>query len=171
GLVRAVPFPLLAVGATAAVTATLGEVGIGAAAFGLSLGVAGVLAGYLLGTGVQMWMLEGVGSRQELVDSFVGALHWWALIGGFLLVGVIVLAAVMGRRPSREEESSSGDEPAEVAVAVGAGRERGAAAQEPVTTWGSVVPEGSPAPEEDEPAEPVPAVPPQAPSPEDGERS
>ncbi|MFI7111699.1 hypothetical protein ACIBK9_35675 [Nonomuraea sp. NPDC050227] len=171
GLVLAVPFTLLAVGATVAVTATLGEVGIGAAAFGLSLGVAGVLVGYLLGTGVQMWMLEGVGSRQELVDSFVGALHWWALIGGFLLVGVIVLAAVMGRRPSREEEPSSGDEPAEVAVAVGAGRERGAAAQEPVTTWGSVVPEGPPAPEEDEPAEPVPAVPPQAPSPEDGERS
>jgi hypothetical protein len=86
-----------------ALTAALGEVSMGAAAFGLSLCFAGVLAGYLLGTGVQMWMLEGISSRQELVDSFVGALHWWALIGGFLVVAVIVLAAVMARRTSHEE--------------------------------------------------------------------
>ncbi|MCF6476755.1 hypothetical protein FAF44_51795 [Nonomuraea sp. MG754425] len=45
-----------------------------------------------------MAMLDGVRSAQELVDSFVGALHWWALIGGFLVVIVIVLAAVMARR-------------------------------------------------------------------------
>ncbi|MFI6926467.1 hypothetical protein ACIBIZ_41490 [Nonomuraea spiralis] len=176
GLVLAVPFTLLAVGATVAVTATLGEVGVGAAAFGLSLCFAGVLAGYLLGTGVQMWMLGGVSSRQELVDSFVGALHWWSLVGGFLLVGVIVLAAVMGRRSSREEASPSEGEPAGVAVAVGAGGRSEAVAEEPVRTWGSAVPEGSPArkkerEEEGEPAGPVPAVPPQAPSPEDDEPS
>ncbi|TMR88598.1 hypothetical protein [Nonomuraea basaltis] len=102
GLVLAVPFTLLAVGAAVALTATLQEVGIGTAAFGLSLCFAGVLAGFLLGTGVQMKMLDGVRSAQELVDSFVGALHWWALIGGFLTVAIIVLAAVMARRPGQE---------------------------------------------------------------------
>ncbi|WP_043634353.1 hypothetical protein [Nonomuraea candida] len=98
GLVLAVPFSLLAVGAAVALTAALQEVGLGTAAFGLSLGCAGVLTGFLLGTGVQMWMLDGVRSAQELVDRFVGALHWWALIGGFLVVAIIVLASVMARR-------------------------------------------------------------------------
>ncbi|MEV0994353.1 hypothetical protein [Nonomuraea sp. NPDC050202] len=98
GMVLTVPFSLLAVGAAVALTAASQEVGVGAAVFGLSLGCAGVLAGFLLGTGVQMTMLDGVRSAQELVDSFVGALHWWALIGGFLVVAIIVLAAVMARR-------------------------------------------------------------------------
>lgn len=102
GLVLAVPFTLLAVGAAVALTATLQEVGYGTAAFGLSLCFAGVLAGFLLGTGVQMVMLDGVRSAQELVDNYVGALRWWALVGGFLLVAIIVLAAVMVRRPGAE---------------------------------------------------------------------
>ncbi|MEV4075957.1 hypothetical protein [Nonomuraea fuscirosea] len=101
GMVLTVPFSLLAVGAAVAVTAALQGVGAGAAMSGLSLGCAGVLAGFLLGAGVQMAMLDGVRSAQELVDSFVGALHWWALAGGFLLVMIIVLAAVMARRPGR----------------------------------------------------------------------
>ncbi|MGW0805013.1 hypothetical protein, partial [Nonomuraea sp. NPDC002799] len=99
GLVLTVPFTLLAVGAAVALTAAWQEVGAGAAVFGLSLCLAGVLAGFLLGTGVQMAMLDGVTSAQQLVDSFVGALHWWSLVGGFLVVAVIVLAAVMARRP------------------------------------------------------------------------
>jgi hypothetical protein len=103
GLVLAVPFSLLAVGAAVALTAALQEVGAGAAVFGLSLCFAGVLAGFLLGTGVQMAMLDGVTSAQQLVDSFVGALHWWALIGGFLVVAIIVLAAVMARRPGKDD--------------------------------------------------------------------
>ncbi|SPL91508.1 putative transport protein [[Actinomadura] parvosata subsp. kistnae] len=98
GLVLAVPFSLLAVGAAVALTAASQEAGVGTAMFGLSLGCTGVLVGFLLGTGVQMAMLDGVRSAQELVDSFVGALHWWALIGGFLVVAIIVLAAVMARR-------------------------------------------------------------------------
>ncbi|MFG1706100.1 hypothetical protein ACFLIM_23180 [Nonomuraea sp. M3C6] len=133
GLVLAVPFTLLAVGAAVALTSTLQEVGVGVAVFGLSLCFAGVLAGFLLGTGVQMVMLDGVTSAQQLVDSFVGALHWWALIGGFLVVAVIVLAAVMARRPAEE------------------------AAGEPLPDD-----EGSP-----DSTGPVPAVPPQAHSPED----
>lgn len=98
GMVLVVPFSLLAAGAAVALTAAVQGAGAGAAMFGLSLGCTGVLAGFLLGTGVQMAMLDGVRSAQELVDSFVGALHWWALIGGFLVVIVIVLAAVMARR-------------------------------------------------------------------------
>ncbi|MGR6915837.1 hypothetical protein ACU635_16480 [[Actinomadura] parvosata] len=109
GLVLAVPFSLLAVGAAVALTAAWQEAGVGTAMFGLSLGCTGVLVGFLLGTGVQMAMLDGVRSAQELVDSFVGALHWWALIGGFLVVAIIVLAAVMARR------SGSGAVPVEPA--------------------------------------------------------
>ncbi|MFC4006284.1 hypothetical protein ACFOY2_03560 [Nonomuraea purpurea] len=101
GLVLMLPFTLLAVGAAVALTSALQGTSMGAAAFGLSLGVAGVLAGFLLGTGVQMAMLDGVASAQELVDGFVGALHLWALIGGFLVVAVIVLASVMTRGPGR----------------------------------------------------------------------
>ncbi|MGI5288100.1 hypothetical protein ACQEVF_32840 [Nonomuraea polychroma] len=111
GLVLAVPFTLLAVGAAVALTATLQEVSIGTAAFGLSLCFAGVLAGFLLGTGGQMAMLDGVRSAQELVDNFVGALHWWALIGGFLVVAIIVLAALMARRPGDEATAGPDDGP------------------------------------------------------------
>lgn len=114
GMVLAVPFSLLVVGAAVAMTAASQQVGIGAAAFGLSLCAAGVLAGFLLGAGVQMAMLDGVRSAQELIDSFVGALHWWALIGGFLVVAVILLAAVMARRPVKD---APGDEPGPVPCA------------------------------------------------------
>ncbi|MFI7130345.1 hypothetical protein ACIBQ1_31965 [Nonomuraea sp. NPDC050153] len=110
GLVLAVPFTLLAVGAAVALTSALQEVGVGTAVFGLSLCVAGVLAGFLLGTGVQMTMLDGVSSAQELVDSFVGALHSWALIGGFLVVLVIVLSTVMARRGARDAAATPVEE-------------------------------------------------------------
>jgi len=98
GMVLVVPFALLAVGASVALTAALSQVGMGTAMFGLALCFPGVLAGYLLGTGVQMTVLKDVTSAQELVDSFVHALHLWALLGGFFVVAVIVLAAVMSRR-------------------------------------------------------------------------
>ncbi|MBN6057560.1 hypothetical protein JYK22_36900, partial [Nonomuraea sp. RK-328] len=98
GRVLVVPFTLLAVGAAVALTASLRRAGVGAALFGLALCFPGVLAGYLLGSGVQMAMLRGVSTPQQLVDRFVGALHMWALIGGFLVVAVIVLAALLSRR-------------------------------------------------------------------------
>ncbi|MEW1845420.1 hypothetical protein AB0392_46370 [Nonomuraea angiospora] len=140
GLVLAVPFTLLAVGAAVALASALQEVGVGTAVFGLSLCVAGVLAGFLLGTGVQMAMLDGVSSAQELVDSFVGALHSWALIGGFLVVLVIVLSTVMARRgAARPGETAS--------VPPGEGADQ--------------------AEEEEESAGSVPAVPPPGQSPED----
>ncbi|MGA4995686.1 hypothetical protein [Nonomuraea bangladeshensis] len=191
GMVLAVPFTLLAVGAAVALTATLQEVGIGAAAFGLSLCVAGVLAGFLLGTGVQMALLDGVRSAQELVDKFVGALHWWALIGGFLLVAIIVLAAVLARRSEGDEggkrafedvllvtapqgDPGAGSEAVDCAGErrkwgdafaaaddSGRGEERGPGG----TEGGRSVPDG-PAVAEAEEGQ-VPAVPPQAKSPED----
>lgn len=103
GLVLVVPFALLAVGAAVALTAALREAGLGAALFGVALCFPGVLAGYLLGTGVQMALLQGVRSPQELVDRFVGALHLWALIGGFLVVAIIVLVALLARRAATAE--------------------------------------------------------------------
>ncbi|MGN9788285.1 hypothetical protein ACTMTF_43215 [Nonomuraea sp. ZG12] len=113
GLVLVVPFALLAVGAavaltaalTAAFTAASGQAGVGAAMFALALCLPAVLAGYLLGTGVQLTMVRGVSSAQELVDGFVSALHLWALVGGFLVVVVIVLAAVLSRRARATEEA------------------------------------------------------------------
>ncbi|MEU8248714.1 hypothetical protein [Nonomuraea sp. NPDC048916] len=108
GLVLIVPLTLLAVGAAVAVTAALGKAGLGSALFGLALCFPGVLAGYLLGTGVQMAMLRGVTSTQELVDRFVGALHLWALIGGFVVVVVILLASLLARRMPVAADISSG---------------------------------------------------------------
>jgi multisubunit Na+/H+ antiporter MnhC subunit len=106
GLVLVVPFTLLAVGASVALTAAIGQAEVGAAMFGLALCLPAVLAGYLLGTGVQLTMLRGVSSAQELVDGFVSALHLWALVGGFLMVMVIVMAAVLSRRARATEEEA-----------------------------------------------------------------
>ena len=74
----------------------LGQAGVGTALFALSLCFPAVLAGFLLGTGVQLTMLTGRRPRRRSsVDGFVGALHLWALVGGFLVVVVIVLAALL----------------------------------------------------------------------------
>ncbi|MEU4721726.1 hypothetical protein AB0G06_19060 [Nonomuraea dietziae] len=110
GLTLIVPFALLAVGAAVALTAALRMTGPGAALYGLSLCFPGVLAGYLLGTGVQMVLLGRLTSPQQLVDRFVGALHLWVLIGGFLVVAVIMLAALLGRRTA--VRSSGAPDPA-----------------------------------------------------------
>ncbi|TDB95396.1 hypothetical protein E1267_41930 [Nonomuraea longispora] len=165
GLVLVVPFTLLAGGAAVALTAALQDVGFGAAVYGLSLCCAGVLAGFLLGAGVQMTMLDGVRSAQELVDRFVGALHWWALIGGFLLVVVIALASVMAWRPVKEETPPPrGTQEAGAAEPPCAG---GFAGEEPPTgapqsAFDTVRPRWG-----DERRPEPPAVPPQAHSPED----
>ncbi|MFD1939400.1 hypothetical protein ACFSKW_48865 [Nonomuraea mangrovi] len=108
GFMLVVPFALLAVGAAVALTAALRMSGPGAALYGLTLCFPGVLAGYLLGTGIQMVLLGRPQSAQQLVDRFVEALHLWALIGGFLVVAVIVLAALLGRRSAaRASETES----------------------------------------------------------------
>src|SRR5690606_18098542 len=108
GLVLVVPFALLAAGAAVALTAALSEVRAEAAMSGLALCFPGVLAGYLLGTGMQKALLDQ-SSRQEFVDSYVGVLHLWALAGGFLVVAVIVLVSVMARRT----QTADGPPPAE----------------------------------------------------------
>ncbi|MEV0348926.1 hypothetical protein AB0H88_24385 [Nonomuraea sp. NPDC050680] len=116
GLVLVIPFTLLAAGAAVALTSALSQAGIGAALFGLALCFPGVLAGYLLATGVQLMMLRGVTVAQQLVDRFVGTLHLWSLIGGFLVVAVIVLAELLSRRgaPADEDEAAelTGDDSA-----------------------------------------------------------
>ena len=124
GLVLVVPFALLAVGAAVALTAALGQAGVGAALFALALCLPAVLAGYLLGSGVQLTMLRGVTSAQELVDSFVSALHLWALVGGFLVVVVIVMAALLSRRARATEGRPAGERQDDV-------RESGAVAPVP----------------------------------------
>ncbi|MFI6385777.1 hypothetical protein [Nonomuraea sp. NPDC050540] len=108
GTVLVVPFTLMAVGAAVALTAALRQTSVGVALFGLALCFPGVLSGYLLGTGVQVMMLRGQRSAQGIVDAFVEALHTWALIGGFLTVAVIVLGALLARRPGGAVEEGDG---------------------------------------------------------------
>ncbi|WP_131815623.1 hypothetical protein [Thermostaphylospora chromogena] len=98
GLLIAVPFGLLAVGVALAVTAAFRMTDIGMALFALALGIPAVLAGFLLGTGVQVPRLRAATSAQGLADAFVEAVHTWALVGGFLVVAVIALDAVLARR-------------------------------------------------------------------------
>jgi MFS family permease len=103
GLVMVVPFALLAVGSAVALVSALRAVSVGSALLGLSFCFPAVLAGYLLGTGVQVIRLREVSrsggvTRQALLDAFVGALHVWALAGGFAVVAIVVLATVLARR-------------------------------------------------------------------------
>lgn len=103
-----VPFALLAVGAAVALVGALRQTGIGSALFALTLCFPSVLAGYLFGTGVQVMRLRGSRSAQELVDNFVSALHSWALVGGFLVVLVILLASFLARGPGMVTEEVGG---------------------------------------------------------------
>jgi hypothetical protein len=100
GLTLILPFVLLAVGASVALTGALRPAGGGAALFALSLFFPAVLGGFLLGSGIQVLRLREARTPQALVDGFVGVLHLWALIGGGLVVAVIVLGAVLVRRSS-----------------------------------------------------------------------
>ncbi len=111
GVLLVVPFVLLAAGAAVALVSALRLAGLGAALLGLSLCFPAVLAGFLLGTGIQVTRLREVGrsgeaTRQALLDGFVGALHLWALAGGFTVVGIIVLGAFLARRTSARRASA-----------------------------------------------------------------
>ncbi len=111
GLTLIFPFVLLAVGAAVALTSVLRPSGAGAALFALSLFFPAVLAGFLLGTGVQLTLLKRAGTPQAMVDAFVGALHLWALIGGGLVVVVIVLSAALARRSPGGRAGTAGSLP------------------------------------------------------------
>ncbi|MEO3861103.1 hypothetical protein [Acrocarpospora sp. B8E8] len=117
GSLLLVPFVLLSTGAAVAMVSALRLAGQVAALFGLSLLFPAVLAGFLLGTGIQVTRLRAVSeaedtTRQAMVDGFVGALHLWALIGGFVLVLVLLLASFLARRSAlavRPEEPAAGE--------------------------------------------------------------
>lgn len=107
GLQVIFPFALLTVGAAVALTAALRPAGLRAVLFALSLFFPGVLSGFLLGGGIQVTHLRGAWSPQAMVDAFVDALHLWALAGGGLVVVMIVLGALLGRRPSASRAGES----------------------------------------------------------------
>ncbi|GLX00701.1 hypothetical protein [Microtetraspora sp. NBRC 16547] len=103
GLVLVVPFSLLAGGAAVALVAALRTVRVGTALFGLSLCFPALLGGFLLGTGVQRLRIDGIRSSAAaqptlVADAFLDALWMWALVGGFIVVGIIVMASWLGRR-------------------------------------------------------------------------
>jgi hypothetical protein len=86
-----------------ALAAAIRVTSIGAALFALTLCFPAVLAGFLLGTGMQIARLRAVAessnpTAQGLVDGFVSALHAWALVGGFAVVASLALATVLARR-------------------------------------------------------------------------
>ncbi len=96
----------MAAGAAVALVSALRLAGPVAALFGLTLLFPALLAGFLLGTGIQvMWLRSaapsGMATYQAMVDGFVDALHVWALVGGFGVVLVLGLAALSSRRGNR----------------------------------------------------------------------
>ncbi|NAS21195.1 hypothetical protein GT755_05780 [Herbidospora sp. NEAU-GS84] len=106
GLLLAVPFTLMAAGAAVALVSALRLAGPVAALFGLALLFPAMLAGFLLGTGIQVTWLRsaapsGMATYQGMVDGFVEALHVWALVGGFGVVLVLGLSALSARRANR----------------------------------------------------------------------
>jgi hypothetical protein len=109
----AVPFVLLAAGSAVALVSALRLAGQGSTLLGLSLCVPAVLAGFLVGSGIQFLRLREVGqasnpSRQAVLGGFADALHTWALAGGFVVVMIIVLASVMARRDAAFPAGSFG---------------------------------------------------------------
>ncbi|GAA1275607.1 hypothetical protein GCM10009677_31340 [Sphaerisporangium rubeum] len=103
GLPLVVPLVLLAAGAAVAVSAAVLLAGPHAGLFGLSLCFPAVLSGFLLGTGIQVGWLRAISASgtvtsQAMVDGFVGALHVWALVAGFVVVAILVLGALLRRR-------------------------------------------------------------------------
>ncbi|ETK32032.1 hypothetical protein [Microbispora sp. ATCC PTA-5024] len=111
-----VPFVLLAAGSAVALVSAFRLAGVGSALLGLSLCFPAVLAGFLLGTGIQVDRLQeatrtAAGDRQALVDGFIDALHAWALVGGFVVVGVIVLGALFARRAGSPPSTASAGAP------------------------------------------------------------
>ncbi|SNS52425.1 hypothetical protein SAMN05216276_10114 [Streptosporangium subroseum] len=165
GLMLILPFVLLAVGASVALTGALRPAGGGAALFALSLFFPAVLGGFLLGSGIQVARLKEATTPQALVDGFVGALHLWALVGGGLVVVVIALGAALVRLST----AAAADMTAASAT-TGAAREGSPSWPEarPERDWR---PEPRPGPGPgsgpEKTAAPPVVVPPPAPSPED----
>ncbi|SDI32164.1 hypothetical protein SAMN05421505_1446 [Sinosporangium album] len=98
GLPMTVPLTLVAAGAALALMASLRVVGLQSALWALSLCFPSLLAGYMLGTGIQLAHLRDVVSTQGIVDALVGAVHLWALVAGFLVIAVVILGASLSRR-------------------------------------------------------------------------
>ncbi|MEV5407211.1 hypothetical protein AB0K60_00020 [Thermopolyspora sp. NPDC052614] len=129
GIILTVPFTLVAVGVAVSLAAALWAGSAGAALFALTLCFPAVLAGFLLGTGMQIARVRALEelpnpTARALVDGFVATLHAWALIGGFTVVAGLVLTAILLRRkedglsgavqtgPTREKRAESDRESA-----------------------------------------------------------
>ncbi|WP_055481478.1 hypothetical protein [Sphaerimonospora mesophila] len=98
-----VPFTLLAAGSAVALVSAFRLAGVGSALLGLSMCFPAVLAGFLLGTGIQVLMLNlisesGPATGEAVANGFIDALHKWAQVGGGVVVGIILLAQFLARR-------------------------------------------------------------------------
>ncbi|WP_158578997.1 MFS transporter [Spongiactinospora rosea] len=98
GIILLLPFALIAAGAAVALTAALSSAGTDDALFALSLCFPAMLAGFLLGSGIQLPGLRAATSQEGLADAFLSALDLWTLTAGLLVVAVILLAAFLARR-------------------------------------------------------------------------
>lgn len=98
-----VPFTLIAAGAAIALVSAFRLSGVGSGLLGLSMCFPAVLAGFLLGTGIQVLMLNpiresGQATRVQMLDAFINALDMWVWVGGAAVVGIILLAEILSRR-------------------------------------------------------------------------
>ncbi|GIH70219.1 hypothetical protein [Sphaerimonospora thailandensis] len=123
------PFTLLAAGSAVALVSAFRLAGIGSALLGLSMCFPALLAGFLLGTGIQVLVLDlisrsGSATGEAVANGFVDALHKWALVGGGVVVGIILLAQFLARRASALPEASLAAGTASAATTDSAGERR-----------------------------------------------
>ncbi|RJL34554.1 hypothetical protein [Bailinhaonella thermotolerans] len=98
----ALTFTLLTAGGAGALAAALRPLPERAALSALACCLPGVLAGFLLGGGVQRAVLaRGLTEPEDLARALTSALHLWCLIAGFAVVAALAAAAVRARRRAR----------------------------------------------------------------------
>ncbi|GII81087.1 hypothetical protein Sru01_60690 [Sphaerisporangium rufum] len=159
------PLVLLAGGAAVAVTVAMRSVPERTAMFGLSLCLPAMLAGILVGAGIQVRWLRAAGrsgavTSQAMLDGFVGALHVWALAAGFTVVAVLVLSALAAGREGVSALAGLAPPAGPIAPAESAPAAGVRAGRPDVRVAGSAIGDTAPMPCDAAPAtEPWPAVP------------
>jgi hypothetical protein len=96
------PLVLLGAGLGLALAASLRAAGLGAALFGLTLCVPGVLSGYLVAGPLQVYRVDGVvsagGGAADVVGALAAAFRVWLIVAGVITVLLAGAAAIAARR-------------------------------------------------------------------------
>ncbi|MEO5876565.1 MAG: hypothetical protein ABIS86_13435 [Streptosporangiaceae bacterium] len=111
GFLLALPMVLLGVGAGLALAASLRDVRLGSALFGLSLCFPAVLTGHLVSGSLQVAKVESAvqagGGQVEVVYALTAAFRVWLIVAGVLTVLLAGAVMIAGRatRSVREEDA------------------------------------------------------------------